>query len=189
MKCKKAILIVICPDAREAEKCRQVIEMGHPDWDLRPLVIDPSNAPADDGSSPYMIIFLACLPVLDMTSVEGAVRVLAAIRDTGASVADRKTLTTLILRRASADARKTLEDLMATIEWKDDFIESYVSEGMTKGAIGAKVADIVKVLTARHLQPTEAQLVQVADCADLDQLGRWFDRSLTADTADEVFKD
>jgi hypothetical protein len=137
--------------------------------------------------------------------VEGATRVLAAIRETGASVADRKTLTTIILARASANARKTLEDLMATIEWKDDFVESYVTEGLEKGlekglakglakgraegAIGVKVADIVKVLSARHLQPTEAQLAQVADCADLDQLGRWFDRALTVDTADEVFKD
>jgi hypothetical protein len=30
-KCKSAVLLVICPDPREAEKCRQVIEMGHPD--------------------------------------------------------------------------------------------------------------------------------------------------------------
>jgi hypothetical protein len=188
-KCRSAVLLVICPDPREAAKCRQVIEMGHPDWDLWPIVIDPSHPPASDDASPYLTLFLATLPALDMTTVEGATRVLTAIRETGASMADRKTLTTIILSRASDDARKTLEDLMAMTEWKSDFIESYVNEGLTKGAIGAKAADIVKVLEARHLRPTEGQLARVADCTDLDRLGRWFDRSLTAATADEVFDD
>jgi hypothetical protein len=68
-KCKSAVLIVICPDRREAEKCRQVIKMGHPGWDLKPLVIDPSHAPKDDGASPYLTVFLACLSTIDMETV------------------------------------------------------------------------------------------------------------------------
>jgi hypothetical protein len=45
-----------------------------------------------------------------METEEGALRVLAAIRDTGASVADRKALTVIILKRASDAARQILED-------------------------------------------------------------------------------
>jgi hypothetical protein len=122
-----------------------------------------------------------------------ALRVLTAIRDTGASDADRKELVAIILKRASDAARQILEDLMSTIEWKDDFIEGFVNEGLAKGrelgAVSAKIADILKVLGARDLHPTKKQLAQVAACADLATLDRWFDRSLTAATAAEVFGD
>jgi len=49
-----------------------------------------------------------------------AARVLAAIRDTRASYAERKTLTTIILVRASEAARRLLEEMMQTMEWKSD---------------------------------------------------------------------
>jgi hypothetical protein len=209
VKCKTAVLIVICPDAREAEKCRQVIEMGHPGWNLWPLVIDPGHPPADDGTSPYLTLFLATLPAIDMEAEEGARRVLAAIRDTGASASDRKALSTIILKRASAGARKTLEALMAATEWKDDFIESYVNAGLEKGmkqgieqgiekgieqgieqgAVKAGGAHLVKLLESRKLGPTQQQLGRVTECTDAEQLDLWFDRALTAATADEVFRD
>jgi hypothetical protein len=197
VKCKAAVLIVVCPDPREAEKCREVIAMGHPGWDLWPVVIDPKHAPAADGASPYLTLFLACLPALDMETEEGARRVLAAIRDTGASVADRKALTAIILKRASDAARQILEDLMATTEWKSDYIESYVNvgieqgreEGLALGAISARADDIIKALDVRRLRPTAQQRAQVSACTDLDQLNRWFELSLTAATAADVFGD
>jgi hypothetical protein len=51
VKCPSAILLVICPDPNEAEKCRKAIDMGHPDWVLYPIVIDPKHAPGVDGAS------------------------------------------------------------------------------------------------------------------------------------------
>jgi hypothetical protein len=182
-KCPTAVLIVVCPDPGEAQKCRQVITMGHPGWDLWPIVIDPKHAPADDDD-PYMTLFLACLPALDMAQEVHARRVLDAIRHTGASHADRMILEAIILKRASAAARPILEALMA-IEWKDDFIERYVDQG----AVEVKITDILKVLGARDLRPTKKQLGRVAACTDLATLNLWFDRSLTAATATEVFKD
>jgi hypothetical protein len=127
-----------------------------------------------------------------METEEGALRVLRTIRDTGASEADRKALTTIIMKRASDAARQILEHLMATIEWKSDFIESYVNvgieQGLAQGAISAKAAAIIKALDVRQLQPTAQQLAQVTESTDLDQLDRWFERSLTAATAAEVFR-
>jgi hypothetical protein len=189
VKCPTAVLIVICPDPHEADKCRQVIEMGHPGWDLLPIVIDPHHAPDDDGATPYLTLFLACLPAFDLADPRIARRVLAAIAETGASYADRKNLTTIILKRASTAARQILEDLMSTIEWKDDFIEGYVEQGRAEGAIGAKIADVMKVLGVRDLHPTKKQLARMAACTDLATLNRWFDRSLTAANAAEVFAD
>jgi predicted transposase YdaD len=112
---------------------------------------------------------------------------------------------TLILEAAPAAARQILEDLMATTEWKNDFVESFVNvgiekgleqgleqgrvQGIAEGAIQAKAEAILKVLGARHLKTTKAQRGQVNEATDLAQLDRWFDRALTAATTSEVFAD
>ena len=124
-------------------------------------------------------------------------RVLEAIRDTGASDADRKTLTTIILVRASENARRLLEGLMSTMEWKSDFIESFVEQGLEQGLeqgrelghVQTKREDVLKVLDLRRLGPSEEQRARVDSSTDLVQLDLWFERSLTARTAAEVFSD
>ena len=98
---------------------------------------DLSGKAKTAGAGPYLILFLACLPALDMESQAGARQVLAAIRDTGASHAERRRLTAIILNRASDAARQTLEAMMSTAEWKDDFIESYVNVGLEQASDGS----------------------------------------------------
>jgi hypothetical protein len=179
--CDSAFLIVVCPDPAEAEGCREVIPLGHPGLELWPIVIDPEHAPSGEEAGPYMLLFLACLPALDMENPAVARRVLTAIRDTGASYAERKTLSTIILVRASEVARRLLE----TMEWKSDFIEGYEE----RGRVATRRKDVLKVLDVRRLGPTEAQRARVEASTDLAQLDQWFERSLTAATAAEVFKD
>jgi hypothetical protein len=41
-QCDSAVLIVICWDPAEAEKCREAIPMGHPGFVLVPIVIGPN---------------------------------------------------------------------------------------------------------------------------------------------------
>ena len=191
--CPSAVLLVICPDPREAEKCRRVIKMGHPGWDLYPIVIDPTHAPDDTGAGPYLILFLAILPALDMTNKATRNRVLGAIVDTGASEADRRRLTAIILNRATDAARKLLEAEMATDEWKNDYIESYVNVGIEqgdqRGAARTRAQDILEVIDARDLKPTPEQRAKVTPDAGLDKLTRWFGRALTAATAADIFRD
>lgn len=72
-----------------------------------------------------------------------------------------------------------------TMEWKSDFIEGYEE----RGRVATKRKDVLKVLDVRRLSPTEAQRAQVEASTDLAQLDQWFERSLTAATAADVFKD
>jgi len=196
-KCPRAVLVVICPDPVEGEKCRKGIPTGHPGFDLSPIVIDSLHAPNPEGGSAWLLIFDACLGALEMGTEPGARRVLNAVHDSATSAADRERLITLILRAAPAAARQILEDLMATTEWKSDFVESFVNvgiekgreQGIVEGAIRAKAEAILKILDARHLKPTKDQRGQVNAATDLAQLDRWFDRALIAATAAEVFAD
>src|ERR1700678_1546218 len=75
--------------AYEGEKCRQAIPTGHPGFDLWPIVIDPLHAPSTEGASPWLVIFDACLGVLEMGAELGARRVLNAVHDSATSAADR----------------------------------------------------------------------------------------------------
>lgn len=138
-----------------------------------------------------------------MESGPGAARVLDAIRDTGASATQRKRLTTIILERASQAAQRHLEELMATAEYKNDFIESYVQigieqgieqgiekgveQGVEQGAVADAADKLLRLLDGRGLNPTDAQRAQVAASADLAELNQWFDRAITAKTANDVF--
>ena len=162
-----------------------------------PIVIDPLHAPNPEGGSAWLLIFDACLGALEMGTEPGARRVLNAVHDSATSAADRERLITLILKAAPAAARQILEDLMATTEWKSDFVESFVNvgiekgreQGIVEGAIRAKAEAILKILDARDLKPTNDQRGQVNAATDLAQLDRWFDRALTAATAAEIFTD
>lgn len=188
-KCPQAVLVVICPDPIEGEKCRQSIHTGHPGFNLSPIVIDPQHAPNPEGASPWLVIFDACLGALNIDAEPVARRILDAVHDSGASSADRTRVVTLILKAAPAAARQILEELMATAEWKSDFVESFVNVGIEQGAIRSRAEDILKVLDARNLKPTSVQRELVSTASDLAGLDRWFDRALTAATADEVFAD
>jgi hypothetical protein len=95
----------------------------------------------------------------------------------------------IILNRASDDARQTLEALMSNTEWKDDFIESYVKIGVEQGTANAKAQGILDAMDTRGLRPTEDQRAKVTAAAGIAQLDRWFKLALTADTADDVFRD
>jgi hypothetical protein len=187
--CDSAYLIVVCPVPAEAERCRAVIPLGHPGFELRPIVIDPEHAPDGEDGGPYMLVFLASLLALDLENPNVAGRVLGAIVNTGASYADRKVLTAIILDRASEAAQRLLRDMMDTMEWRSDFIEGYEKHGVEQGSLATKRQDVLRILDVRGLRITTEQRALVEASADLAQLDRWFERSLTAATADDVFSD
>jgi hypothetical protein len=180
-KCPAAVLLVLCPDPLEAEKCRQIIHTGHPGFDLIPVIIDPLSSPGRDGGSPYLTIFAACMGAIDMATEAGAHLVLSAIRDTAAGAGDQKRMTTIIMSLAPDDARPILEAMMATTEFKRTIVDRIYEQG--------KAAYLLRALRSRGLEPSEAQQEQIASCADEAQLDRWFDRAMTATSVTEVFAD
>jgi flagellar biosynthesis/type III secretory pathway protein FliH len=109
----------------------------------------------------------------------------------------------IILEVADAAARAELEALMASPEFHSTFVdgllqqgeekglekglEQGLEQGLEKGAVRSRIEDLIKVINARGLEPTKAELKLVTSCADLSQLATWFDRALDATTTDEIF--
>jgi hypothetical protein len=133
---------------------------------------------------------------INLEEDQGVRAFLSAVRESGASVADRKRLSTIMLSLASDAARRRLETMMTTMEWKSDFIEGFVQEGleqglqqgMEQGVVKAKSADVLKIIDARAIGVTAEQREQVASCTDIAQLDEWFDSALRANTAADIFK-
>jgi hypothetical protein len=194
-KVPRAILVVICWDPREAARCRRVISTGHPGFDLYPIVVDPRTFPSWEDAGPYLTILAGAAKAIDLGTPSGRDAILAAIEQTGASHADTAALTTIILGVADAAARRELEALMASPKFRSTFVDGLLQQGEEKGlekgreegAVNSKIEDLIKVIKARGLELTKAQLNLVTSCADLSQLATWFDHALDAKTTDEIF--
>src|ERR1700722_14321187 len=206
LRCQRALLLVICPDPQEAKKCRPLSATGPPGFDLVPAVIDPLNAPGVGSASPYLAIFAAFMGAINLDEDQGARAFLTAIRESGASVADRKRLSTIMLNLASDAARRRLETMMTTMEWKSDFIEGFVQEGLQKGMqeglqqgmqeglqqgmqeglqqgqVKAKSEHVLKIIDARAIDVTAEQRQLVSSCTDIAQLDEWYDSALSGET-------
>lgn len=78
---------------------------------------------------------------------------------------------------------------MTTSEYDKTFVERIHDQGIAEGEAKGKAEGVLRLLDARHLAPSREQRQQVRSCTDAGQLDLWFDRAVTAGTADEVFAD
>jgi hypothetical protein len=85
----------------------------------------------------------------------------------------------------SEAARTYLERLMnwQGYEYKSEFALRYFTEGKAKG----EVKSLFRVLKARGIPVPEREREQIESCRDLDLLGAWIERAVTATSLDEVF--
>jgi hypothetical protein len=202
-----ALLLVICWNPDEVEKCRQTIRTGHPGFDLTPVVIHPGSSfggcTGESGS--YLVLFAGCIGAIDLDTEDGQDLVLEAARQL--PDASRRTCITLILAVASEAARHAMEAKMATPAYRNEFIESFVAqgkaegiaegkaegiaegkaEGIAEGEAKALASSITKLLARRHIHVDEKRVEQIRSCSDVNQLDAWFNAAVTARTADEVF--
>jgi len=72
---------------------------------------------------------------------------------------------------------------MASPKFHSTFVDGLLQQGEVK----SKIEDLIKVIRARGLELTQAQLELVTSCTDLSQHATWFDHALDAKTADEIF--
>ncbi|MGH3209384.1 MAG: hypothetical protein ACRDNO_16650 [Trebonia sp.] len=186
-KCPAAVLVVLCPDPAEAEKCRTPIHTGHPGFVLVPIVIDSGGPPGLAGASPHLTVFAASMGGIDLASEPGARRVLDAMVSPGVTDADSFRMTAIILRIASDAARQLLEAMMTTSEYEKTFIEKIHDDGIAEGEAKGKAEAVLRLLDIRGLAPSQEQRQRVAASTNPAQLDRWFDRAITASTAAEVF--
>jgi hypothetical protein len=182
------VLLVLSPDTRCADWCAQPIRIGHPGWELRPLVLGPQRLPPVTDPA-----VAARNPELSLLSVvahgqtpqrdkifDSFLHALQTIDDERASLyAD------LVLAALPAATRHHLEALMGTgtYEYKSDYARRYISMGKAQG----EARSLLTVLAARGFDVPDETRERITACTDLDQLEAWIARAVTIKTVDELF--
>jgi hypothetical protein len=192
-RCESAVLIVICWNAAEAEKCRAAIAMGHPGYVLVPIVIGPRDGEELNGATPWLTVLAGSMGAIDLETEAGRRTVLDAIRDTHSSTPVVRTLTAIILGVAPDAARTELEALMEANKYQNDFVDRYFDEieALAQARLEARgmARGLLRVLRGRGVELTTEQEERVMSCRDSDQLDRWIEGAAAATSASDVFKD
>ncbi|MES9536987.1 hypothetical protein [Actinomadura sp. NPDC000600] len=68
-------------------------------------------------------------------------------------------------------------------EWQSEFAISHRAEGRAQGEAKA----LLLMLEARGLRVPEDVRRRVEGCTDLEQIERWIQRAVSADTAEDLF--
>lgn len=186
------VLLVVCPDRTSATWCSAPIDLGHPGWTLRPVVIAPDRVPVltdpeEAAGSPE----LAVLSAMAHGAGTDGDKVLSAFMSGLRALSDDQAnlYTDLVLMTLPAAARARLEELMTTGTWeyKSDFARRYYGQGREEGRAEGEARAVLRFLGARGIDVPHSARERIMRCTDLDQLETWVERAATVSTVDELF--
>ena len=194
------MLLVIALDDAVARWSAQPIEIGHPGFVLRPLVIgrevvpritDPRRA-ADDVE---LAVLSAVAHGKGNNALGVALTALHAIADLAAVDGERSGVyLDLVLAALSAATRAALEQVMkSNYEYQSEFMRNLLAKGLQEGrqeGVATGEADaLLRVLGARGFVVDDATAARIRSCTDLATLQRWVTRAVTAPSLADVFDD
>jgi hypothetical protein len=68
-----------------------------------------------------------------------------------------------------------------------DFVSEFRRQGIEEGLALGRASDILRILARRGIAVDDASTERIIWCTDLDTLGAWLDRSLTAAQVTDLF--
>ncbi|MFE2294188.1 hypothetical protein [Streptomyces sp. NPDC059452] len=88
-------------------------------------------------------------------------------------------------------AREIWRNLMGTglSHFRGIVAETFRDEGRDEGRVAGRVEDILRILEVRGVAVPEDARQRITACTDLPVLDVWFERAVTAMTADAVFEE
>jgi hypothetical protein len=198
-------LLVVTPDPAVARWCAQPIELGHPGFILRPLVMGPDSIPVvlDEQAvrnDPELAVLSAMAHGHEEVGASIAQTVMAALRDLDTERV--RLYVDLAMSSLGEAARNALEALMqrGTYEYQSEFARKYVAqgreeglqqgreEGRQAGRYEGEQAALLEVLDARGLQVDAETRQRIMACEDLSQLKRWLRKAVSVESVSALFE-
>ncbi len=68
-------------------------------------------------------------------------------------------------------------------------IEETLIQGHAQGHAQGRAEDVLRLLALRGIDVPASAQKRITDCTELETLGTWFDRAVTATSAEELFAD
>jgi len=194
MRCP-AVLLVLCVDEATTGWACQPFHLGHPGWTLAPLTLGPGSvAKVTTIDEAHRSPELAVLSAMAHGGGPDGADTLSALASALAVVdADRgKLYIDVVLAALPAAARNYLEELMtSTYEYQSDFARRYYFEGKAEGVVEGKAEGealaLLAVLEALKVDVPDDARSRILACVDLDQLGTWLRRAVTAESITDLF--
>jgi hypothetical protein len=182
------ILLVFCPNRREASLCARAIEMGHPGWTLCPIVIGPDQVPMITDlvraiAEPELTVLSA---IVHGQSEEGF-KVLQTFFDSQEHLPEElRGYSDLVLSVLPELVIKNFMEItmaMGTYQPRSKWVREWMDQGRAEEA--SKV--VLRILSNRRIPVSDEAEVRISECAELDVLETWIDKAITVTSADELF--
>ncbi|MFJ4965809.1 hypothetical protein ACIP6P_25760 [Streptomyces sp. NPDC088729] len=186
------VLLVVCRDKGTAEWAAEPIRIGlekHPSLAVYPLVLGPHNVPAvTDAARAAEDIPMAVFSAIthgndhDIAAILEALAVALKTTDADAAAVFAEFTEAGL---GATPAREIWRNLMGTglSHFRGIVAETFRDEGRVEG----RVEDILRILAVRGVAVPESARQRISACADLQVLDVWFERAVTAETADALF--
>lgn len=190
-----AVLIVFALTPSVIAWAKEPISLGHPGFELRPIVVGPSDLPrvtdaAEARRAPYRAILSALVHAKD----EGAEHeVLAALRaaDTlNESDADAWREMLLFAVNSNEVARKALEAIMDLQSFRrvSVWFKEGREEGRMEGRREAARGLLMRLLEKRGFVLGPEDHARIAACEDVQALERWCEQAVDAETLGDALR-
>jgi hypothetical protein len=189
------ILVVVCRDKKTAEWAREPIRIGrnfHTSMRVFPLVLGPTGVrPITDPEEAAKDLALTTFSILINAKDPGILAILDAVAPVLGPYADWAEYVEIGLDEGPGRAhwRELMAVYTPNFPGGGSVMEEAWREVKTEGKAEGKAEDILRVLEVRGVEVPDSVREQVMSCTDLELLGTWFDRSLTVETAGELFAD
>ncbi|URM99700.1 hypothetical protein LUW76_38265 [Actinomadura madurae] len=185
-------LVVICPRPAVADWARKPINLGHPGFTLKPLVLGPGSGPLvttpdQAAQMPELTVLCTLANVTPHTkeSMEIAHAALATIENENGE--NGQLYTDMVLAVLSEAAKNILEEYVTTgtadYKFKSEPFLRHRAEGKAEG----EAEMVLVVLEARGIPVSEQERERIMSCTDVRQLAAWCRRAVTAESIDELF--
>ncbi|MGA5025437.1 hypothetical protein ACPCBE_15475 [Streptomyces griseoincarnatus] len=198
------LLVAVCRDPSTAAWAMGPFECAVGPWTTqvtRPFVLGPQNVPeVTDEAVVAQQPALAVLSAIVHSQSKRASAILEAVARGLVSFKPSVTeywFEVVEVGLESTPARDSWRKLMQNVVthfpghgtlFEEKYLEGK-SEGKSEGKAEGKAEDILRALTVRGVPVSDDVRQRVTACLDLDTLTAWFDRSLTASRAEDLFAD
>ena len=187
----RACLLVVTVNQAIANWSAEPIDLGPPDWVLKPYVLGPSAVPViTEPAVARARPDLAVLSVMAHGQSEAGLAIAMAVLAAAAGLdpEQQRVHVDVVLSSLNEAAKRSLEAMMkGGYEYQSEFARSYVAKGELKGELKAKAADVIAFLEARGLEVPAEVRERVLACADLAELDGWIRRAAVVSEARELF--
>jgi hypothetical protein len=196
------VLLVVAPKAAVARWCARPIELGHPGFVLRPLVLGPEAIPVivDEQAAredPEMAVLSA---IAHGRKEEVGPAIARAVVSAAQGLDEERSsfYVDLTMASLSAAARRSLEELMKSgkYEYQTEFVRKWIvqgrQEGLEQGRLEGRLEGertaLLKVLRARGFKLDAVARQRIRECTQLVQLELWLRKAVTVRSVHELFE-